>query len=662
MQKSSFFNAILDQEGSPDRSYLAEDFARYFSSFIGNGVFPNPATNLQVIAIDDDMTVRVKSGKAWINGYFYENTDDYILELEPADGVLNRIDRIVLRLDFIDREIRVYVKQGEFASNAIAKELQRDADAYEIALADIKVNAGVIKITQSDITDTRLNKELCGIVHGTVEQVDTTAIFNQFESWYEQTKSAYDADMATWTTEKKQAFDDWYETNTTAFIEQFESWYNNNTTQWTNNFNTWFETIKDQLDGDLGAKLSSQILELEQTKANKIELDAVNQDLDTHKADDVSQREVHGLRVNNEKLEYYTGTEWKIASGGIPVGNVSGLSVEEGNAEITLMWTDPEDRYLDDIKIAEWKGTKIIRKTGSYPVSDDDGVLVVDNAVRNQYSNNGYKDTGLTNEVTYYYMAFPYTEDAITVDGANRVAGTPTDVDDPSGSPGAKNLISGTMEEGFFGEVPASELITGDALASECGISQGTSQHSTAGWLKFAYKGEILFVAKKPIRHSISWDAINTANCVYGDSGDKTVTIGGLTYKVRLMRALEPTNDPKTTASAASGVVNHYSEWNRLMCQIHEQAIGGSWDYPDNIENDIGILEHSLGNGTNGMYNDADLVVRGGDSRFSWCQEMSTSTSYRLFRGGAGVSYSDYGAPSYTGSHYGWRPVLELVP
>ena len=48
------------------------------------------------------------------------------------------------------------------------------------------------------------------------------------------------------------------------------------------------------------------------------------------------------------------------------------------------------------------------------------------------------------------------------------------------------------MEEGFFGEVPASEFITGDALASECGISQGLSQNSTAGWLKFAYKGEIL--------------------------------------------------------------------------------------------------------------------------------------------------------------------------
>ena len=234
--------------------------------------------------------------------------------------------------------------------------------------------------------------------------------------------------------------------------------------------------------------------------------------------------------------------------------------------------------------------------------------------------------------------------------------------DDNSGSPGNPMLIAGTMEEGFFGEVPASELITGDALASECGISRGTSQHSTAGWLKFAYKGEIQFVAKKPIRHSISWDAINTAKCVYGDSGDKTVVIGGKTYKVTLMRALEPTNDPKTVASAASGVANHYSEWNRLMCQIHEQAIGGSWDDPDNIENDIGILEHSLGNGTNGMYNDADLVVKSGDGRYSWCQEISTSKPTRLYRGNTGVSYSNNYTSSGSLHYFGWRPSLKLVP
>ena len=97
------------------------------------------------------------------------------------------------------------------------------------------------------------------------------------------------------------------------------------------------------------------------------------------------------------------------------------------------------------------------------------------------------------------------------------------------------------------------------------------------------------------------------------------------------------------------------------MCQIYEQAIDKSWDYPDNVESDIGILEHDLGNGTQGMYNDADLVVKSGDGRASWCQEMGTSTSNRLYRGYDGVSHSKYLTSSSATAYYGWRPVLELV-
>lgn len=235
--------------------------------------------------------------------------------------------------------------------------------------------------------------------------------------------------------------------------------------------------------------------------------------------------------------------------------------------------------------------------------------------------------------------------------------------------PGPTKLIAGTMKEGFFGEVSASELITGVALASECGISIGGSQHSTAGWLKFAYKGEILFVAKKPIRYGMAWITINNAKCVYGDSGDKTVTIDDKTYKVTLMKGANDKFDPKQFikdqtdgGNGYSGEVNHGSEWNRLMCQIHEQALNKSWDSPDNVETDIGVLEHSLGNGSQGMYKDADLVVKSGYGLYSWCQEMSTSTSNRLQRGYGGVSGSSSNSIDYPANNYGWRPVLRLVP
>ena len=168
MERSSFFNAELKGE-EYDRVYLAEDFAKYFASFIGNGVFPNPTTNLQVTADGTTMNLTLKQGKAWINGYFYENTEDLNLSVDVADGVLNRIDRVVLRLDFVNREIKAYVKKGEFSSSPVAPNLQRDADMYELGISDIRINKGVTKITQGNVTDLRQNSNYCGLVAGVVQ-------------------------------------------------------------------------------------------------------------------------------------------------------------------------------------------------------------------------------------------------------------------------------------------------------------------------------------------------------------------------------------------------------------------------------------------------------------------------------------------------------------
>lgn len=231
--RSGFFNSV-----NGDRKYDARRFAEYFASFIGNGVFPNPSNNLQVIA-NDDMTITVKAGKAWINGYIMINDDDYILEIAPADGVLNRIDRVVARYDTVNREIRLEVKKGTFASNPTAPELQRDADAYELALADVYVAAGSISISQADITDLRLNTELCGIVHGTVEQVDTTTLFNQYVDWYTTTTGQAEIDINT----IKQQF----QSDINQFLQDWQDWYTQTTQQAEADINSIIQQFQDNL-------------------------------------------------------------------------------------------------------------------------------------------------------------------------------------------------------------------------------------------------------------------------------------------------------------------------------------------------------------------------------------------------------------------------------
>ena len=242
-EKSSFFNAELVGE-TWDRTYTAEDYANYFGSFIGNGVFPNPSTNLQIVA-NGDMTITVKEGKAWINGYMYHNDSDLILSVDPADGVLKRIDRIVVKLDFTNRVISCKVKKGTFASSPIAPTLQRDMDIYELGIADILIDNGVISIIQSKITDTRLNTDLCGIVTQTVNEIDTNELYNKLQAYIDERGQ----DVALWVD--------------TA------------TTQWGIEFNTWFDTIKGILSGDIAGNLANRIIILENT-VNNLELTATN--------------------------------------------------------------------------------------------------------------------------------------------------------------------------------------------------------------------------------------------------------------------------------------------------------------------------------------------------------------------------------------------------
>jgi hypothetical protein len=118
-------------------------------------------------------------------------------------------------------------------------------------LADIYVGAGVISISQSAITDLRLNTELCGIVHGTVEQVDTTTLFNQYLTWLQEKKNQYNQDMLAWTAQKKSEFEIWAE----AQEQGFEAWR----AQEEQSFYAWLEYLQDILDENVAGNLLNLI-------------------------------------------------------------------------------------------------------------------------------------------------------------------------------------------------------------------------------------------------------------------------------------------------------------------------------------------------------------------------------------------------------------------
>lgn len=186
------FNSV-----SGDREYLAEDFAAYFADIISSGVSAN-GDNLGVAA-SGGLGLSVGSGFAWIKGHLYQNTGSVSLAV-GAGSASPRIDRIVARLDVAARKILLAVVLGTPASTPSPPALTRNNDYFEIGLAEIAVPASAIEIDQTDITDTRTDNEVCGVVRCAVDNLDVGAFMAasqaSFEAWLQTLKDMLDDNQA----------------------------------------------------------------------------------------------------------------------------------------------------------------------------------------------------------------------------------------------------------------------------------------------------------------------------------------------------------------------------------------------------------------------------------------------------------------------------------
>ncbi len=224
--RSGFFDSDIVgyyDDGMPqfDRAEDAEFYSRFWGSLVGNGVLSNPANSFKVLA-DSGLTLAVQAGICWIEGRFAFNEEVERITLPAADGLRNRIDRIVLRLDLQTRDISVQIKKGTPAASPQSPALSRpvageSADVYELGIADVLVEKNSVTVTQAQITDLRLSSQYCGVVTGLIKQADTTAVFQQYETYLNQRMAYWNAtqaqqskDWSTQFTQQKSDFDGWF--------------------------------------------------------------------------------------------------------------------------------------------------------------------------------------------------------------------------------------------------------------------------------------------------------------------------------------------------------------------------------------------------------------------------------------------------------------------
>lgn len=164
-QSSGFFDA-LENNGVYDRVYSAADYCDNLAAVIKTGVVKDSVNTNNDLAVsaNNDMSVAVAPGRAWINGHYYYNDTELELDIATAPVANSRIDRVVLRLDTstATRSIVAAVKTGSAAATPTPPELTREGDIYEICLANIIVNNGISAMTSGEIIDTRNDNNVCG--------------------------------------------------------------------------------------------------------------------------------------------------------------------------------------------------------------------------------------------------------------------------------------------------------------------------------------------------------------------------------------------------------------------------------------------------------------------------------------------------------------------
>lgn len=281
---------------------------------------------------------------------------------------------------------------------------------------------------------------------------------------------------------------------------------------------------------------------------------------------------------------------------------------------------------------------------------------------------------------------------------------------DTSGSAGSAFPYFWDESKGiaFYGLVSASDLFTSTELSNELNVTSGTVMENEALWHKYYWNGGIHFW-RKPVRHSISWDALDKeGHAIYGtgtttsrkgvnnttESGDvqgvtqnqdAEVVKNNITYIVRLMEgsSADPVDINQITSGSFSGRFENpllkNSEFNLIMMNLHVATNPGfydgsstfgststtdgitykNWSYSDNWDNN-----EFIGLKTN--YDDSDFIVSG-LGMAKWFQETVYQNNRFARAIGDSLDMATSGNYQNTGINYGaggntsgWLPVLTV--
>ena len=199
-------NALFYNSENGDRVYDADSFEHLLKKFFTSGVF---AGSCQVTADGEGMTCSMAAGYSNCDGKVRFFGSPTSLALQNASPTYDRIDTVVIERNDSNREITAKVVTGAYSAAPVPTAPVRSGGVYQLVVAEIYVAAGVVKVTQANVTDRLPTTSVCGYVMCAVDTPDFSELYSQFTTQAAEVIGETEADMGTWKEGFKGDFEDW---------------------------------------------------------------------------------------------------------------------------------------------------------------------------------------------------------------------------------------------------------------------------------------------------------------------------------------------------------------------------------------------------------------------------------------------------------------------
>ena len=175
--------------------YSAEDVATYLCTRT-SGVYSKESNF--AVSTTGTRQITVAPGLAWINyddfkGVSVCSREENVLTVPEADNALNRVDRVVLQFDTSENITAIKLKTGTPAVAAQPPDILQNHNQYELGLCTISVPAGSTSITAADITDTRADETVCGVMRDGVTGIPTAQLQTQAKAMLDRLQAEVDS-------------------------------------------------------------------------------------------------------------------------------------------------------------------------------------------------------------------------------------------------------------------------------------------------------------------------------------------------------------------------------------------------------------------------------------------------------------------------------------